>query len=194
MKLHIIKDDITKINVDCIVNAANPTLLGGGGVDGAIHKAAGPNLLEVCKGFDELEPGVRCRVGQTVTTGGFNLPANYIIHTVGPIFNPNFPCRAGEDTVTDWDEGLAILRNTYMNCFATAVNCDFKSIAFPAISAGVYGCPINISAIAVGEAFGHWQLQKERNPQYALEDVYLVLFQDSDYEYYQKFFEEHPNG
>jgi O-acetyl-ADP-ribose deacetylase (regulator of RNase III) len=111
------------------VNAANPQLLGGGGVDGAIHRAAGPELLVACRALPESRPGVRCETGQARITPGFRLRARHVIHTVGPIWQGG-----GSD-----EERL--LASCYRNCIALASQHDLGSIAFPAISCGVYGYP-----------------------------------------------------
>lgn len=129
MNIEIIVSDITALDVDAIVNAANSTLLGGGGVDGAIHRAAGPELMPACQAIPELSPGVRCPTGEARITPGFELTARYIIHTVGPVW---FGGGSGEP------EQLA---HCYRNSLALATEYELASIAFPAISCGVYGYP-----------------------------------------------------
>ena len=138
--IKIIQGDITTLAVDAIVNAANQVMLGGGGVDGAIHRAAGPELYKACLKVPEVRPGVRCPTGEARITPGFKLPAKYVIHTVGPVYRDG---RHGEP------EKLAAC---YRNSLALAAENGCKSIAFPCISTGIYGYPIESAAkIAVRE-------------------------------------------
>jgi O-acetyl-ADP-ribose deacetylase (regulator of RNase III) len=133
-RIHVVIGDITLLEVDAIVNAANPTLSGGGGVDGAIHRAAGPELREECRRLGG------CRTGEAKVTRGYSLPARYVIHTVGPIWHGGYH---GEE------EQLAAC---YRNSLAAAEGVGVGSIAFPAISTGAYGFPIGKAAeIAICE-------------------------------------------
>jgi O-acetyl-ADP-ribose deacetylase (regulator of RNase III) len=137
MPINAITADITQLRVDAIVNAANSTLLGGGGVDGAIHRAAGPALLEACRTLPESSPGVRCPTGEARITPGFALPARYVIHTVGPIWHGG---NHGE---------ARMLESCYRNAMRLLREYRLHTIAFPAISCGVYGYP---AALAAGVA------------------------------------------
>jgi len=139
--IEIARGDITTLQVDAIVNAANERMLGGGGVDGAIHRAAGRELYEACLAVPEVRPGVRCPTGQSRITPAFNLPARHVIHTVGPIW------RGG-------GHGEAkLLASCYRSAMDLARQHQARSIAFPAISCGVYGYPLDeAAAIAVREA------------------------------------------
>lgn len=159
--IKIIRDDITKIRTDAIVNAANSSLLGGGGVDGAIHRAAGIKLLEACRKLGG------CHSGEAKITEGYNLPSSYVIHTVGPVYSGK-----PEDRET--------LQRCYQNSLELAEKYCLKTIAFPAISCGVYGYPINEAApVAIGTVINY--LKKGS----CLEEVYFVLFSENDASVYR---------
>jgi O-acetyl-ADP-ribose deacetylase (regulator of RNase III) len=140
MPIEVLKADITTLDVDAIVNAANQRMLGGGGVDGAIHRAAGPELLEACRRIPELRPGVRCPTGESRLTPGFRLQARYVIHTAGPVWHGGSHGEA------------ELLAQCYRSALELALNEQLRAVAFPAISCGIYGYPVDEAAtIAVRE-------------------------------------------
>ncbi len=143
--------DITKQNTDAIVNAANGTLMGGGGVDGAIHQAAGSKLVQACKTIREQKlHGERLSTGEAVITNGFQLPAAYVIHTVGPVWN--------ESNASTLDQRLM---NCYINSLQLASNYDLSSISFPSISTGIYRYPLDRAAQIAIRSIGQY-LQSHR--------------------------------
>ncbi len=127
--IEVVRGDITHLAADAIVNAANESLLGGGGVDGAIHRRAGPRLLDACKALPQVRPGVRCPTGEARVTPGFDLPARFVIHTVGPVWHGGAHGEAAQ------------LEACYRNSLALARELALEHIAFPAISCGVYAYP-----------------------------------------------------
>lgn len=161
-KIELTEKDITTLAVDAIVNAANNSLLGGGGVDGAIHRCAGKGLLEECRALGG------CRTGEAKITAGYNLPARYIIHTVGPVWQGGDRGEAG------------LLQSCYRNCFALAREHHLQTIAFPAISTGAYGYPKNAAAhIAIHEAK---QCLTENSD---MRTIFFVCFNEETKEAYQ---------
>lgn len=169
-RIEITQGDITRLTLDAIVNAANKTLLGGGGVDGAIHRAAGPRLLEACRKLGG------CETGQAKITDGYDLPARYVIHTVGPVYRG-----------TAEDEKL--LADCYRNSLQTAVVHQVATIAFPAISCGVYGYPIKEACeIAVGTTIDF--LEKNES----IRKVIFVLFSDRHLQIYRNVLDFHEGA
>jgi O-acetyl-ADP-ribose deacetylase (regulator of RNase III) len=165
--MEIMQGDITKLDVDAIVNAANRSLLGGGGVDGAIHRAAGPKLLEECRNLGG------CDTGDAKITKGYNLKARHVIHTVGPIYSGK-------------DQDGRLLSQCYFNSMRLASDNKLKSIAFPAISCGVYGYPVEEACkIAVDTVRKYLEDGKS-----SVKRVLFVLFSTKDYDIYKKYFDE----
>ncbi|MGD8494670.1 MAG: O-acetyl-ADP-ribose deacetylase [Gemmatimonadales bacterium] len=164
-RVEIMRGDITKLDVDAIVNAANERMLGGGGVDGAIHRAAGPRLLAACREVPEVRPGVRCPTGESRITQGFDLPADHVIHTVGPVWHGG---DSGEP------EKLA---SCYRSSLELARENDIRSIAFPAISCGIYGYPPERAARVVRDTLAGFLADDA-----SLDRVVLVAFDDAIYD------------
>lgn len=162
-RIQIKLTDITKLDVDCIVNAANNSLLGGGGVDGAIHRMAGPELLKECRTLNG------CETGEAKITKGYNLKAKYVIHTVGPIYSGS-----ADDPVK--------LRNCYWNSLELARKYGIHSIAFPAISAGVYGYPMKEAAKIALTTVSGWL---EANYDYEM-SIIMACFSDGAAKIYEK--------
>ena len=158
-RITIVRGDLTKADTDAIVNAANERMLGGGGVDGAIHRAAGPELLEACKAVPELYLGVRCPTGEARITEGFALPARYVIHTVGPRYSmPN---------------AASLLASAFRSSLELASShALIRSVAFPAVSCGVYGYPVDQAATIA--------LRVARENAWDLDELRFVLFSESD--------------
>lgn len=166
--IEIIMGDITRQAVDAIVNAANLSLLGGGGVDGAIHHAAGPELLKECRTLHG------CETGEAKITKGYNLPAKFVIHTVGPIYSGKNPTQESE-----------LLSNCYRNCIRIAKQRGLQSIAFPSISTGAYGYPIQKACRTALQT-----VKEELQFDTTLERVIFVAFSNSDYREYQEAYRE----
>lgn len=162
-RIEIIQGDITKLKVDAIVNAANTTLLGGGGVDGAIHRAAGPQLLEECKKLGG------CPTGQAKITKGYNLPAKYVIHTVGPVWN------GGNNNEDE------LLASCYKNSLKLALENKIKTIAFPSISTGAYRFPVERASKI---AFSTVNEFLNKHPE--IEKVIFCCFDEKTYNIYKQ--------
>ncbi len=158
--IRVVEGDITRLEVDAIVNAANEHLLGGGGVDGAIHRAAGSQLREACERIDQWRPGVRCPTGEARITPGFHLPATWVIHTVGPVWHGG---GFGESN---------ILANCYRNCIELAVEHEARSIALPAISCGVFGYPAELAAAVAYQEISCYSLVED-----FFDEILLVAYE-----------------
>ncbi len=165
--IHAIKADITTLKVNAIVNAANSSLFGGGGVDGAIHRAAGPELLDACRALGG------CRTGEAKITKGYRLPAKFVIHTVGPVW------RGGNHSEAE------LLASCYRNSLKLAAEHHCRTIAFPSISAGIYGYPIE-QAAAIAITTVREMLADERG----IEKVIFCCFSDRDLDVYRKVLSE----
>ncbi|MEM1575254.1 MAG: O-acetyl-ADP-ribose deacetylase [Nitrososphaerota archaeon] len=172
-RLVLIKGDITEQDTDAIVNAANPSLMGGGGVDGAIHRKGGPKILEECKKIRETKWPNGLPTGEAVITTGGNLKAKYVIHTVGPI----------------WKGGLhneaQLLEKAYINSLKLAIENNLKTISFPSISTGAYGYPIEKASRVALTTIKKF-LEKENK----IEEVRIVLFTEKDFKIYEEALKE----
>lgn len=165
-KLTLVIGDITKQKVDAVVNAANSSLMGGGGVDGAIHRAAGPKLHEEC--MEIVKRQGECPTGEAVITSGGNMPAKYVIHTVGPVW---FGGNANEPK---------LLANCYTNSLKLAIKNGIKTIAFPSISTGAFGYPVDKAAIVAIKAVKDFLESND-----GIDEVIFVLFNDTIYNEYE---------
>jgi O-acetyl-ADP-ribose deacetylase (regulator of RNase III) len=168
-RLEVVQGDITTMDVDAIVNAANNSLLGGGGVDGAIHQAAGPRLLDECRTLGG------CATGDAKITGGYDLPARWVVHTVGPVWHGG---TRGEDD---------LLASTYRRSLEVAAKNGARTVAFPSISTGVYGFPVERAAPIALREIARFLRENE-----AVEKVYMVTHGDDAYEVYRRALEEMP--
>lgn len=166
-RIESIQGDITKLKVDAIVNAANSSLMGGGGVDGAIHRAGGPVILEECKKIVAAKG--ECATGEAVITSGGNLPAKYVIHTVGPVW------------VNGKNHEPELLANCYKNSLQLAARHKLYTIAFPNISTGVYGYPKKNAAVIAIKTVSDF-LQQNQD----LLKVYFVCFDDENFQLYKR--------
>jgi O-acetyl-ADP-ribose deacetylase len=166
MEIVLIKGDITEIHVDVIVNAANTSLLGGGGVDGAIHRKGGKAILDDCIKIKNKQGG--CKVGEAVFTTAGKLPAKFVIHTVGPVWN------GGKN------QEVELLKNCYTNALKIAQDLGIKTIAFPNISTGIYRFPKQEAAEIAVNTVQHFILTEN-----SIEEVIFVCFDDENYQIYQ---------
>lgn len=166
MKIEVFKGDITEIEVDSIVNAANTSLLGGGGVDGAIHRKGGKQILDECIAIRNKQGG--CEVGEAVITSAGNLKSKFVIHTVGPVWNG------------DKDQKKILLANCYQNSLKIAIENNIKTIAFPNISTGIYHFPKDKAAEIAIETIRNFS-EKDK-----IEKIIFVCFDDENYDLYKK--------
>lgn len=170
-KITILKGDITQIKVDAIVNAANSSLLGGGGVDGAIHRSGGPQILEECYEIRNKQGG--CKTGEAVITTAGNLPAKFVIHTVGPVWN------GGKKNEPE------LLAKCYLNSMKLAVENEVKTIAFPNISTGIYGFPKEKAAPIALQTVNDFLLQND-----SIQEVLFVCFDSENERLYREYLQK----
>ncbi|MFW2387753.1 MAG: O-acetyl-ADP-ribose deacetylase [Polyangiales bacterium] len=166
--IRVLRGDLTEETVDAIVNAANQKMLGGGGVDGAIHRTAGPSLLEACQDIPEVRSGVRCPSGEARITPGFDLNAKHVIHTVGPVYASR-------------PQDAELLASAFRSSLELAVAHGLRSIAFPAISCGVYGYPLDEAATIAAAVV------RERD--WDLDEIRFVLFSSDTFAAWRRAFE-----
>ena len=166
MKISLLQGDITTLAVDAIVNAANTSLMGGGGVDGAIHRAGGPKILAECMVIRNKQGG--CKTGEAVVTSAGNLKARFVIHTVGPVWNGGLHDEA------------SLLRNAYENSLKLATAYAVRTIAFPNISTGIYHFPKDKAAMIAIEAVKHFEMPT------SLDEVIFCCFDDENFQLYEK--------
>jgi O-acetyl-ADP-ribose deacetylase (regulator of RNase III) len=166
MKIQVIQADITTLKVNAIVNAANSSLLGGGGVDGAIHRKGGNEILEACKKIRSQQG--KCKTGNAVITTAGKLPANYVIHTVGPVWN------------TGGNDKKELLSNCYKNSLKLAIEHNIKTIAFPNISTGIYKFPKRLAAEIAIQTISAY---KHKNK---IDELYFCCFDQENYEMYRE--------
>jgi len=166
-RITVLQGDITKMEVDAVVNAANSSLMGGGGVDGAIHRAGGPVILKECREIVARQG--RCERGKAVITSGGNLPAKYVIHTVGPVWTGGNSNEAN------------LLQNAYLNSLKLAIENGVETIAFPNISTGVYGFPNGKAAKIAIETVTQFLLKNDQ-----IKLVYFVCFDQENYDIYDR--------
>lgn len=167
MKITLIKGDITKIKVDAVVNAANSSLLGGGGVDGAIHRAGGTMILDECRDIRNRQG--KCKTGEAVITTAGNLPAKKVIHTVGPVYN-------GGNRL---EKEKQLLADCYINSLKLTEANELKTIAFPNISTGIYRFPKSLAADVAIESVLNYKSE-------TIEEVIFVCFDDENYQLYKE--------
>ena len=179
MKIRIVQGNIVNYTGSAIVNAANPSLLGGGGVDGAIHQAAGPELRDECAKFP-VSNNVRCDVSEVRVTDAYNLGVAKVFHTVGPIFQREGRLRPGENPNQDQSPEVLLLK-TYINCLVMTEGWGFPDVAFPAISCGVYGCPLELGASVAANAC--------LSRKWDIEEVTFILFHEYEFKVFHDFFE-----